>query len=272
VPAQHPRYTSGMAETWDLLQSPPAGAVFNMALDEALLQTASKRGRPLLRAYSWEKPSVSFGYFQKFPAHLADGYEMVRRPTGGGVVYHVDDTTYTVVVPPEHALFTMSTTDAYWLLHKAVAAAFEMRPGLRSCARVSDSAQNADRRSPTFNGRPAVSPSARSGDLRATDVALFHARPRSLQGQYECFQKPVHGDVVLDGQKLAGGAQRRTRCGMLHQGSIAAKLSTEQLRQSFQEMLGVEFEAYEISDTERALAEKLTREKYATDAWNRYLR
>jgi lipoate-protein ligase A len=219
-----------MTEIWDLLQSPSASAAFNMALDEALLQTAAKRGRPLLRIYSWEKPSVSFGYFQKFPTKLAERYEVVRRPTGGGVVYHVDDTTYTVVVPPAHALYPMKTADAYLALHKAVAAAFE------------------------------------------SQAELHDAQLRSPQGQYECFQKPVHGDVVADGRKLAGGAQRRTKSGMLHQGSIAATLSAKRLQRGFEEMLGAEFEQYRLTDAEKTLAEKLVGEKYATDAWNRYLR
>ena len=112
-----------MAETWDFLQSPAGSAAFNMALDEALLLTAAKRGRPLLRIYSWERPSVSLGYFQKFPAHLAGPKEIVRRPTGGGLVYHGDgvDTTYTVVSPPDHRLYSMSTEEAYCAIHKAVA-------------------------------------------------------------------------------------------------------------------------------------------------------
>jgi lipoate-protein ligase A len=180
--------------------------------------------------YSWEKPSVSFGYFQKFPAHLADGHEVVRRPTGGGVVYHVEDTTYTVVVPPGHSLHAMKTADAYCALHKAVAAAFESQP------------------------------------------ALHQAPLHSPQGQYECFQKPVHGDIVADGRKLAGGAQRRNQSGLLHQGSIAAKLSAEQIEGGFQEVFGVGFEKYELTDAERTLAGKLAREKYATDAWNRHWR
>jgi lipoate-protein ligase A len=219
-----------MSETWDFLRSPAAGAAFNMGLDESLLRTAVKRGRPLLRVYSWEKPAVTFGYFQRFPAQLVDDYEVVRRPTGGGVVYHVMDTTYTVVVPPAHAFSIMATLDAYWLLHKAVAASFETRPDLH--------------------------------------LAELH----SPQGQYECFQKPVRGDVVTDGRKLAGGAQRRTKSGMLHQGSIDAKLSAEQLKQGFRETLGIDFEDCEVTDAERTIAEKLVMEKYATDAWNRYLR
>ena len=201
-----------------------------MALDEALLRTAAKRGRPLLRVYSWEKPASSFGYFQKFPAELAHDYEVVRRPTGGGVVYHVKDTTYTVVVPPGHLLHVLKTTDAYCMLHRAIAAAFETQP------------------------------------------RLHNAELHSPQGQYECFQKPVLGDVVTEGRKLAGGAQRRTKSGMLHQGSIDAKLSAEHLKRGFREALGVDFEDYEVTDAERAIAEKLVVEKYATHAWNRYLR
>jgi lipoate-protein ligase A len=219
-----------MSETWDFLGSPAAGAAFNMALDEVLLRTAAKRGRPLLRVYSWKKPAVTFGYFQKFPGQLADDYEVVRRPTGGGVVYHVTDTTYTVFVSPGHSLHAAKTADAYCLLHKAVAAAFETQP------------------------------------------QLHDAEIHSPQGQYECFQKPVRGDVMTDGRKLAGGAQRRTKSGLLHQGSIDAKIPAEQLKRGFQETLGIVFENYELGDSERAAAEKLVVEKYATDAWNRYLR
>ena len=219
-----------MRETWGFLRSPAAGAAWNMAMDEALLHTAAKRGRPLLRVYAWEKPSVSFGYFQKFPAPLAERHDVVRRPTGGGVVYHVQDTTYTVVVPPAHALYAMKTADAYCALHQAVAAAFQ------------------------------------------SPLALHHAPLQSPHGSYECFQRPVHGDVVSDGRKLAGGAQRRTKSGLLHQGSIGAKLSANQIKHGFQEALGVEFETYELTDAERTQAERLVREKYATDAWNRYVR
>jgi lipoate-protein ligase A len=242
-----------MPEIWDFLYSPAASAAFNMALDEALLRTAMQRGRPLLRVYSWEKPSVSFGYFQKFPAHLADGYEAVRRSTGGGVVYHVEDTTYTVVVPPANALYAMKTTDAYGALHKAVAAALSSIV----CSRESHSRLGAPLPRKSFAATTA-----------AAEPALHQAQLRSPQGQYECFQKPVHGDVVADGRKLAGGAQRRTKSGMLHQGSIAANLSAEQLKRGFQDALDVGFAVYELTDAERALAEKLAREKYSAASWN----
>ena len=218
-----------MSEIWDSLQSSTSGAALNMAVDEALLSTAANRRRPLLRVYPWEKPSVSFGYFQKFPAQLAGQYEIVRRPTGGGVVYHGDgvDTTYTVVVPPDHRLHEMSTTDAYCTIHKAVAAALELQP------------------------------------------ALHDASLESPRGQYECFQRPVAGDVVADGRKLAGGAQRRNKHGMLHQGSIAARVTSEQLAHGFGAELGACFEPYSLTGQERWLAECFAHNKYATHEWNR---
>jgi lipoate-protein ligase A len=195
-----------------------------MALDEALLRAAAGRARPLLRVYSWNEPAVTFGYFQKFPGHLADKHTVIRRPTGGGIVYHTADTTYTVVVPPGHPLHKMPTQEAYNLLHRAIALALK----------------------------------SQLSNLKST--------PR---GEYECFQNPVAGDVVADdGAKLAGGAQRRGKSGMLHQGSIAAKVTVEQLTQGFQEVLDAGFQPYELTAEERALAEKLMREKYSTDAWN----
>jgi lipoate-protein ligase A len=207
--------------------------------------------------YSWEKPSVSFGYFQEFPAHLMDRYEVVRRPTGGGVVYHGEDTTYTVVVPPGNALYAMQTADAYRALHQAIAAA--LSPAVFS------------RESHSRLGAPLPRKSF-AATTAAVEPVLHHARLHSPQGQYECFQKPVHGDVVLDGRKVAGGAQRRTKYGMLHQGSIAARLSARQLQQGFQEALAADFEKYEVTEAERTLAERLTQEKYATAMWNRHLR
>ena len=245
-----------------------------MALDEALLRGAAARGRPLLRVYAWAQPAASFGYFQKFPAHLAGTYAVVRRPTGGGVVYHGDDTTYTVIAPPAHPLATMKTAAAYETLHRAVAAALALGPS-PSCARGSDPAPTCDRRSPAVERRPAVVQSARSGDRRtAPDPApagapSLHSAPlASPSGQYECFQRPVRGDVVQAGRKLAGGAQRRTKWGLLHQGSIATTLTVAQLTAGFARTLGVTFAPFQVGAAAEQLTAQLVTEKYTTAAWN----
>jgi len=199
----------------------------NMAVDEALLRAAVERGRPLLRVYSWRQPAVSIGYFQKFPAHLAGHYDIVRRPTGGGLVYHDGDTTYTVVLPPGHPLFEMIATESYCTIHKAVAAAL------------------------------------------AVEAQVLNSKPRASLTSDECFRNPVHGDVVVDGRKLAGAAQRRTKWGLLHQGSIAAKLTEVRIAEGFSEALGADFQPYRHGAEECVMAESLASGKYATNAWNK---
>ena len=174
----------------------------------------------MLRFYTWQQPAVSYGYFQKFPAQFVGQYEIVRRPTGGGLVYHVNDTTYTVVIPPGHALDRLSTHDAYQASHRAVAAALAAQ----------------------------------------TELARQAAAPR---GQYECFQNPVTGDVVAGNQKLAGGAQRRGRGGMLHQGSIAGRMDADRLLAGFQSEFSIEFSPYTLTTAEQTEADRLRREKYA---------
>ncbi|HUK82919.1 MAG TPA: hypothetical protein VLZ12_09850 [Verrucomicrobiae bacterium] len=216
-----------MTETWDLLQSPPADAVMNMAVDEGLLRTARERGRPLLRVYSWLKPAISIGYFQRFPQRLGGKCEIVRRPTGGGLVYHGEDTTYTVVVPPSHELHDMTTIEAYSAIHHAVGVALDVK-------------------------------------FEIADV-----KSQTLRAGYECFQNPVHGDVVVAGRKLAGAAQRRSKWGLLHQGSIAVKLTARRLGDGFRQVLAAEFQPYELTTEERASAQWLATEKYAAEAWNK---
>jgi lipoate-protein ligase A len=199
-----------------------------MALDEVLLATAAQRARPLLRLYAWDRPSVSFGYFQAYPAALAPRYALVRRPTGGGIVYHDGDTTYTVVVPAGHRLHRLRAAAAYCVLHEAVAAAL------------------------------------------ATSATLMGAGTPAPRGQYECFESPVAGDVVEAGRKLAGGAQRRTRSGMLHQGSIATAVRPATLCAGFARILQATFTPWSPDADTLARADELAREKYGTADWNRH--
>jgi lipoate-protein ligase A len=179
----------------------------------------------LLRLYRWARPAVSIGYFQKFPDDLAAQYDIVRRPTGGGLVYHGDDTTFTLVVPPAHRLYRLRAADAYGAIHTAVAGTLE-------------------------------------GPTRLAGRTAPVAGPR-----YECFQHPVTGDVLVGHRKLAGGAQRRTRDGLLHQGSIAAAVA-ERLPDAFGRAFGCRWVTYRLSDEQQARIVALADGKYRTAAWN----
>jgi lipoate-protein ligase A len=168
-------------EEWLWLRSPPAYAALNMALDETLLRHAAKLAKPVLRFYSWSEPAASFGYFQRYAdvANATSLRPLVRRPTGGGIVPHDRDWTYSLIIPPSHSWYALKAIESYRRLHEWICNAFQ-NVGI------------------------------------AAELAP-HAR-KDVPGQ--CFAGAEQFDVVLRDQKIAGAAQRRTRDGLLIQGSV----------------------------------------------------
>ncbi len=111
---------------WFFLDSGKCDAAFNMALDEALLENVSRLGKPVLRFYGWTEPAATFGYFQKFSeveraTHLRP---FIRRPTGGGIVPHDADWTYSAVFPPGHEWHSLKAIESYRRIHEWIQNAF----------------------------------------------------------------------------------------------------------------------------------------------------
>ncbi len=113
---------------WLRLDSGPGEPAFNMAMDEALLEAMPRLGRPLLRFYSWTEPAASFGYFQTYTEveRLTALRPLVRRPTGGGIVPHDADWTYSVVVPPTYYWYEMRAAESYRRMHNWLVSAFQL--------------------------------------------------------------------------------------------------------------------------------------------------
>jgi lipoate-protein ligase A len=111
---------------WFFLQSGPGAAASNMAMDEALLEEMPRLLKPILRFYSWSEPAASFGYFQKFSEveRVTQLRPLVRRPTGGGLVPHDADWTYSLVFPPNHEWHSTTAIESYRLVHAWIQAAF----------------------------------------------------------------------------------------------------------------------------------------------------
>ena len=219
-----------------IADEPPFAAALNMAADEALL--AGLTDYPVLRIYRWRRAAVSFGYFDAVaPVRRAyPGHELVRRWTGGGVVEHGRDFTYSLLVPRTHALTALRAEESYSLLHARVALAIAAAdPGLPSVEEHHPGA----------------------GPTDSTSRA--------------CFVNAVRHDLMLAGQKIAGAAQRRTRRGWLHQGSIQFPGETsglyERLRHTLPAVLSMEILPRGLRPEEHAAACELVRSKYGTDAW-----
>ena len=214
---------------WRLLIDGAASPAWNMAVDEALLREVKE---PVLRIYEWNVPALSLGYFQPFA--LAGDRPFIRRYTGGGLVDHAHDVTYTIVLPRAHPWMELSAPESYCIIHKGIQSV------LWACGINSE-----------------LTPEASTAESEA------------------CFAKPVRFDIMAADRKVSGAAQRRTRQGLLHQGSILLPnpALNGEVRSAFADFfpghLETDFDESNLTPAESELAVNLERDRYMTDAWNR---
>jgi lipoate-protein ligase A len=113
-------------QIWHLLQSGSGVPAYNMAMDETLLEFIAQIKTPILRFYEWSEPAASFGYFQSYSeierATLLR--PLVRRPTGGGIVPHHGDWTYSVAFPASHEWYGFTAKESYRYVHEWIQNAF----------------------------------------------------------------------------------------------------------------------------------------------------
>jgi lipoate-protein ligase A len=214
----------------------PRTAAMNMAIDEALLKIVIA---PSIRFYRWDHPALSFGYFGKFAdvANHAGERDLVRRWTGGGIVFHGDDLTYSIIMPAIDAIYAESSVSIYAVIHNA------LRDAL------------------VANGQHAELAEGRDAALQ---------RPRTAQRAVPtnaCFAHPVPADVMLNGRKIAGAAQRRTRRGLLQQGSIQEVELDLDFEKRFTHNLSPNWTAKEIDESIIERAKEIAERKYLTQAW-----
>jgi len=216
----------------------PHSAAMNMSVDEALLESASI---PTIRFYRWCSPALSFGYFGKFSdvAIYAAERDLVRRWTGGGIVFHGDDLTYSIVIPASDPTFDETSIAIYEKIHRALAHALNesgSRTELVALARCDDPRK--------LSGQPGV----------PTD---------------SCFVNPVRADVMIGGRKVAGAAQRRIRGGLLQQGSIQGVNLENGLADSFAGALSANSSEFKTTKEILKRAQELAQQKYGVDHWLR---
>ncbi len=181
---------------WQLVITPNCDSHFNMALDEVYFRkVAGKGGGPVVRLYGWNSPSVTIGRFQNIDRALnlevckKRGVTVVRRPTGGRLVYHGHDLTYSVSarlgVPPfDGGIIPSYTIISQWLVD-----------GLKQLG---------------------ISASLAEGQVHHTTGV----RTREL-----CFSAASRYEIICQGRKLAGSAQLRSGGAMLQQGSVPLTLA-----------------------------------------------
>jgi lipoate-protein ligase A len=177
----------------EVLPERTGGAAENMAADFMLLQRYPREGVARYRHYGWRSASFTFGYSQKIAFVRSqlppdEAFDLCRRPTGGGIVDHRDDWTYCLVIPRGHPLEEARASQSYREIHEALAAALKA-VGV------------------PVSLKPVAAPPA--GDEPGGPAGV-------------CFQRSEIFDVIHSGTgaKIAGGAQKRNKRGLLFQGSV----------------------------------------------------
>jgi lipoate-protein ligase A len=240
---QGPEMTKKLFALLDVYREVAAhSAAMNMAIDEALLEGLTV---PAVRFYRWRSPALSFGYFGRFAdvAKYQGKRDLVRRWTGGGIVFHGEDLTYSILTPANDASFAESSMWIYEKIHCAL------------CAALAETGQHVVVAGDDASGRFSASVAAR--------------RARISDAGYSCFTTPVRADVLIDGRKVAGAAQRRTRRGLLQQGSIQGIEIGNGLTERFAQALSANCCERKVDEEILKLARKLAQQKYGTESWLR---
>lgn len=264
--------------SWRLIDDKAYSAFFNMAVDEAISEAARKGlTSPTLRLYQWEVPSVSIGYFQKASDINLDycgkkKYLFVRRCTGGRAILHNSELTYSFSSSSKTEPFTGKLRKNYLAIGNAILEALML---INLDARVVLSQEKRQRYAP------------------------YGAYQRSPF----CFNVSSFGEITVNGEKIAGSAQKRYVNGFLQHGSIiidsdmnelinvlnhecsgqdsfkigtirkhAPMLSVAALKEAviegFEKSFGIRFTSGCLTEFELNLARELEKTKYSTPEWN----
>lgn len=204
---------------WRLLNSGYNNGYMNMAVDEAMFTLAGD-GRTAfssLRLYGWSPPAISTGYFQNAEqARLEKKIDVVRRLTGGGAILHDKELTFCLVTVLGNSPVPENVSSSYEVISHAV-----------------------------INGLKTLGIDAR---IRGSGNSVKSSSKVSVRKEaFFCFSRPSKYDIVYDGKKLAGSAQRRKNGVLLHHGSILIDGQNPEGSISVNSVLGREIGMEELS-------------------------
>ncbi len=193
---------------WRFIDTPTLTARENMEFDKSLLEC----GEPVFRLYTWEKSAFTLGRSQKIEDTELFSEDWARRETGGGLLLHGYDISYSITIPTQ-LLGDKSVKESYeylcsFLLH------FYRKLGLHV--------------------------------EYAKDLDI------NLEKSFFCQEGFEPYDMICNGKKLGGNAQRRTKKTTLQHGSIPLKKDSREFSGYSLEELGIELS---IKETKKLLKE-----------------
>ncbi|MBI5287034.1 MAG: lipoate--protein ligase family protein, partial [Deltaproteobacteria bacterium] len=189
---------------WRLIIDLPRGGHENMAIDEAIFYACQDGLSPsTVRFYGWIQPTLSLGFSQKvvglYVSRCQDlGIPVVRRITGGGAVLHDKELTYSIICKRDEPLFREGILGAYRIISGCFVSALK-GIGVKAESRVKS------------------------------------RESRVEKNEYSCFHTPSRFEVVVEGKKLIGSAQKRSSNAFLQHGSILFDVDVDKFNRVFEE-------------------------------------
>lgn len=257
-------------KTWRLLKLETNDAYTNMAIDEAIFIARIENLVPdTLRLYRWNPSAVSIGKFQKIEneVYLENckkfGVDVVRRITGGGTVYHdaEGEVTYSVIAEKKN-LKAKDITEVYGRVYAGIVEALKIL-GINADFKEGD-AKNCPNL--TVKGKK-ISGSAQS---HRGEVVLQHGTILlnvNLEKMFTYLRVPwakTCMEVVNIARNKITSIKNETGK------NFSLEELTKALIEGYKNAFKTDFLEDELTSYERNLAEKLRKEKYATDNWNLY--
>lgn len=251
-----------------------------MAVDEALLEAMSRDNRqPVLRLYAWEPACLSLGYAQ--PAADVDRgrlgkfhWDLVRRPTGGKAILHVDELTYSVIGPATDPRLAGSILESYQRLARALLAALH---SLGIAAQINQDILSASARA---QAGPVCFEVPSSYEITYKGKKLIgSAQARRKEGVLQHGSLPLYGDLARITQGLvfpnesarSQAAQRLSNRAMTVEEALGYAVSWEEaamaFREAFVQTLNLEMRESELTAEELKRADELISTKYAHPSW-----
>lgn len=266
--------------TWRLLNTGWRDGPTNMAVDEAIAEAvAAGKSRPTLRFYGWDPACLSLGYGQSWAvadweACAGRGWDVVRRPTGGRAILHVDELTYSVCAPESEPRVRGGVLESYQRLSAALARGLTLL-GVEP------------ERAPHAGGRQKVKgpvcfdlPSSYEVTVGGRKlVGSAQARKKGVVLQHGTL--PLYGDIgrILHALCLQSPRERARMEARLRQTATTLEASrgrrvefdeaANALQRGFSAALALTLEEEPLSAGEWSRVEELRAEKFADDAWTR---
>ena len=189
---------------WCVIHGKKQSAEKNMALDSSLLEEIREGDDPILHFYEWDGPCLTYGYFLKPSDFLnlerceALGVSMARRPTGGGIIFHIGDLAFAAVVPAGDKGYFEKPLDNYTYINEKVKRAIEKVVGKRAALLPSDPVPRTESCGEFLHGE--------ADDLRCDDWGAESRGSGAAETKKWIFAPREHFDSFSEGDHRGGCA------------------------------------------------------------------